>query len=215
MSGAWEGKQPGFLIGVLTTGLVTIDWALQFVHMQKPGTVHIRAWRGLPYDVARNRLVKDAREIGCSHLFFLDSDVLPPVDVIPRLMSQQLPIISGLYWSKKGTPGMWKSTLDRKTYEPIVEWPQGQLVEVDAVGAGCLLIDMRVFDTLDKMELPWFEWTIKDPADQEGRYSEDFVLCRHVQDAGYRVYVATGVVCRHEHNVAFNPTGTIEGIRAL
>lgn len=137
----------------------------------------------------------------------MDSDVIPPTDAIPQLQSLKLPIVSGLYWSKKGCPGMWRAAPDRQTYNPIVKWPENQIIEVDAVGAGCLLIDVRVFDVLDKLKLPWFEWQIKDPAEQGGKFSEDFAFCRYAQQAGFKIYCHTGIKCLHEQMRALDYKG--------
>ena len=215
MAGAWEVPRTNLIIGILSTGLVSIDWATNLVAFQKPGGTTLRVWRGLPYDVARNRLVRDAREAGCRELLFLDSDVLIPSDAIPKLQSAQLPIVSGLYWSKKGCPGIWKSAPGGQAYQPITQWPGGGLIEVDAVGAGCLLIDVRVFDVLDKMGLPWFEWQIKDPADQAGKFSEDFAFGRYAAQAGFKIYCHTGVLCYHEHLTAIDYQGKARGENVL
>jgi hypothetical protein len=207
MGAAWEIPKTDLLIGVLSTGMATVDWATNLLVIQKPANTTLRVWRGLPYDVARNRLVRDAREAGCREIFFLDSDVLLPSDAIPKLQSVQLPIVSGLYWSKKGYPGMWRAAPEGDSYQPILQWPMGGVIEVDVMGAGCLLVDMRVFDTLDKMGLPWFEWQIKDPANQAGKFSEDFAFFRYAAKAGFKAYCHTGVLCFHEHTVAMDYQG--------
>lgn len=211
--GAWEGRKPELLIGIPHTGLVTIDWALELAVLWRPSGTSIRGWRGVPIDVARNRLVKDARELGVRRLFFLDSDnIAEAPNAIQRLISQELPIVSGLYYSKKGYPGMWRLTPDGRSYNAITQFPTEHLIEVDAIGMGCCLIDLRVFDRIQE---PWFEWQIKDPEHQDGVYSEDFVFCRKARAAGFRIYVQTGIRFRHEQMVAWDPLGKVVGPHAL
>lgn len=212
MAGAWEARQPDLLIGIPHVGLVTTNWALELRALNiGPGT-HIRGWSGVPVDVARNRLVRDAREVGTRFIFFLDSDVIPAdYNAITILMAQELPIVSGLYWSKKGSPAMWKWIEEKKSYAPIIQFPTNNLVEVDALPAGCLLVDMRVFGVLERAGLPWFEWEIDDPANQAGKYSEDFTFAQHCQKAGFKLYVHTGVQFHHEQMVSWTPTGRVLG----
>ena len=79
MAGAWEEgpEQYTLVLATPTVGLVSFEWALNTYSLDKPGTATIRGWKGLPFDVARNLLVKDARRLKARHIWFLDSDVLP------------------------------------------------------------------------------------------------------------------------------------------
>ena len=39
-------------------------------------------------DNMRNRMVKRAQELNCSHIFFVDSDTIPPVGALEKLLEQ-------------------------------------------------------------------------------------------------------------------------------
>lgn len=210
--GAWEmqPRRVDLLLGIIHTGIVTFDWALEYARLQKYGATMEQSWRGLPFDVGRNRLVMDARECGARYIFMLDSDCIAArPDAIIQLINLQLPVVSGLYWSKQGCPGIWGYVPANQKYAPYTQLPQNSLMEVDAAGAGALLIDMRVFDVLDQMGLPWFKWTISDPKKQEGGcYSEDFNFFRSIKAAGLHAYCHTGIQFFHEETpVCWNAQG--------
>lgn len=171
--------------------------------MQKPLGTHILTWKGTPVDVARNRLVKDAREMGAKYLFFLDDDVLPPPEALMTLMWWRLPIVSGLYWAKTGNPAVWRKALEGPNYVAYSPQPNDVLVEAHALPAGCLLIDMRVFDVIPE---PWFVWDMPDPKTKKG-LSEDFYFSRLASQHGFRLFLDARVKCRHEAAIQMDPEG--------
>jgi hypothetical protein len=120
-------------------------------------------------------MVFDARGMFVEHgfdcfpdVFFLDSDVLiAPNDLLQLLTypREQFPIVSGLYWAKRGDrcPAAW--VLAKKEHDTTSRYmpmhvpdygkiPNGGLLEVNGVvGAGCLLIRGEVFE---RVPAPWF-----------------------------------------------------------
>jgi len=152
--------------------------------------------KGTPWDLARNEIVKSAQEHKVEWLFFLDTDVLIPPDTIPRLLSHNAPIVSGVYYTRAPPiePCVWKEVLPSGK-QPI-QYNPGEIIQADFVGAGCLLIHMSVFDHIKK---PYFEWTLgfEDPDDLTKGRSEDFEFCKKVRERGYKILVDTSVQCRH------------------
>lgn len=202
MPGSWELKQHhSVLVGVLHVDTTTIAWALGLRNLIIPAG-GILPLAGMPFDHARNVAAMRALESGVDWLFFLDSDVIPPRDAILRLASHGLPIVSGVYCRRSppvGVPVMMK---------PIGQWvttyPPNSLIEVDVVGAGCLLIHRSVLEKLPPQRpgYHWFDWRVNmhgvPGIEQIGEtLSEDFTFCRHAQRNGYKVMVDTGVQCRH------------------
>ena len=49
-----------------------------------------------PVDNARNEIVKAFLESDCTHLLFIDSDTIPPLDALKRLLAHDKPIISAI-----------------------------------------------------------------------------------------------------------------------
>lgn len=200
MAGAWE-IQETVLASILHTDVTTIDWSFGLRNLILPGGFSPIA--GMPYDHARNAACQQTLECGADWLFFLDSDVRPPADTVLRLMARRQPIISGVYARRSppvGLPVMMRNGQWVTDYEP------GSIIEVDVVGAGCLLIHRSVLEKFKENPLgkergkPWFDWRV----DMGGllppgeAMSEDFCFCLHARrQFGYRILVDTGVQCKH------------------
>jgi hypothetical protein len=148
----------------------------------------IRASSG-PIHVMRNSIVMRALEIDCSHLIFLDADMVYPPDTITRLLAHDLDIVGALTF-KRG-PNFNPLLFEGEPYKMKMmdSFPDG-LVKVIATGTGCLLIKISV---LEKINHPWFEWDVHD-----GRpVGEDINFCYKAVEAGYDIYVDTTLRTEH------------------
>jgi hypothetical protein len=152
-------------------------------------------------DVARNKAVAAALRIGAKHIFFLDSDVHPPKDAIARLRGHGLQIVSALYARRQRPPRNQMLRKQGSTLVPIEEgmYPPGSLVECDAIGLGCLLVQTEV---MRKIGAPWFQWT---EGYLIGGVSEDFAFSAKAKDAGFRIFVDTSIVCKHSGLIKWLP----------
>lgn len=188
-------ERPKLLIGLPHKDNVTLEWALAFRNLQINIPSVFTCSRGTPIDMARNEIVKSAQAHGVEWIFFLDTDVVCPPDTITRLLSYNLPIVSGTYWTRAPPlePTVWREVPGGKQCIPF---QPGQMVEADFIGSGCLLVHMSVFDHIEK---PYFEWTLsfKDPNDFMKGTSEDFDFCKKVRARGYKIMVDTSIICRH------------------
>ncbi len=202
MAGAWEIlANPRVLVAILHVDNTTMAWSLGLRNLQIPGGLPILPVAGMPFDMARNVCCMRALEVGADYLFFLDSDVVPPSDTIYRLLSHKLPIVSGIYCRRsppQGIPVMLKNR------QWITHYPKNVLLEVDFVGAGCLLISRDVLASLPPLAPDrgrhWFDWRVDMPKNliPEGEgVSEDFAFCLHAQKHGYKIVVDTSIMCRH------------------
>lgn len=238
MPGAWEYRSPEVLVATLTRELVATRWAVGFRNLRLPPSAQTSQYSGAPFDHARNMACQGMLEHNFEWLFFIDDDVIPPPDAFQRLASHGKDIISGLYY-RRATPLM--PVMLRYNAQGALTWieqwsPPNALLEVDAVGAGCLLIHRRV---LERMRSNWFEWQIDKPVrcklcdqpalpapaecpSQPGkphepkstqRLSEDFAFCdRAKKEFGFQIFVDTSVVCEHiglgqSVGGAFTPSG--------
>lgn len=203
---AWnqqEDDTPEAALPIPQTGDVSFHWALRLHTMALPSHV-ITSKNIAPIDLAREKSVEAALDSGAEWIFMLDSDVIPPRDVYPRLKQHQVDIVSGMYFAKKEDPhpAMWKVNPDGGL-APVVEWPENALIEVDTVGLGCALIHRRVFEDIER---PWFRWTQgydSHPWDTEEingevGIGEDFYFFHKAKEEGYNVYADTSVECKHE-----------------
>ena len=210
MPGFWEFGEayPEVVIAIPHAAVspLTLDFIGALSDLAKPPGTKLACWKGLPFHVVRNRLVRDALNLKARYIFFLDSDVLPPTNAITRLMSWRLPIISGIYWAKRGYPAMWvrdPEIPDKYNPVPIENTAGETLVEVDAIPMGCCLIDTRVFSVIP---WPYFDWTILDPLEGKG-LSEDLYFCRRAQEYGFRIWADKAVLCHHESLLPIDVAG--------
>lgn len=151
----------------------------------------------LPLERNRTHSVEIAlQDPSVTHCLFIDTDIVPPVRNFLDIMVSYDQDILGLLCTKKCPP-----------YEPIlykkdapqeevlnnfwVKYPKG-LVEVDAVGTGCLLVKRQVFEAMKK---PYFKFY--------GSYetntfqSEDVYFLENAKKLGFKCFVDTMHPCTH------------------
>lgn len=201
MSGAWEtGRNVNVMTAILHTDNTTIAWALGLKNLQIPGQI-ILPLAGMPYDMARNQACMRALESGASHLFFLDSDVIPPPDAVLRLLRHNVPFISGMY-SRRSPPAALPVMI--KDGQWHTNFKRGTTFEVDVVGAGCMLIRRDVLQNFPpqrpEVGRHWFDWRVdmQGLLPKEQCLSEDFTFCRVLKEKmGIPVLVDSSVECQH------------------
>src|ERR1700738_2926893 len=136
MPGAWEIRhQANVLCAILHVESCTIAWAFGLKNLIIPGQVIVLT--GMPFVQSRNVACMRALECGATHILMLDSDVIPPHDAVLRLLAHKLPIVSGMECRRSPPHGVPVIIKDGKW---IPDSKPDSLIEVDVVGAGCLLI---------------------------------------------------------------------------
>jgi hypothetical protein len=212
---AVAGQRPENKLAIIIphTGEVSSEWCFMFRDLQLPPGCQFFASRGMPIDVTRSAVTHTVLDAGFEWLFFLDSDVIPPRDVLQMLFSHQLPIVSGLYRAKKPDLIQWaawmrgKDPNGKEAFLPVANWSQ-RLFKVDVVGMGCILVHRKVFDTIrEKTDLPFFFWSkernpalldkmgIPDPLMRE--VSEDFWFLLLAKQYGFDTVCDGDIKCGH------------------
>ncbi len=203
---AWElgDSNPKLLIGIPHKNLVTLSWALSFRNLQVNVPSIFTCSSGVPVDIARSEIVKSALNNNVDWIFFIDCDVECPPDTISRLMSHNLPIVTGIYFTRNYPlePAIWKE-IQPSGKQSIPFTPGTGLIECDFIGAGCLLTHTSVFKNISP---PYFSWTLgrEVPGDMTRGRSEDFEFCKKARERGYRIFADTGIICKHEIANAFS-----------
>ena len=128
-----------------------------------------------------------------THLYFIDSDVVPPDGALQKLLDHDLPVVAGIYrmmthekvWSFKLNHG-WQSLK-----EPLPK----KLTKVKALSS-TVLVKREV---LEKMGRSWW-MTVYKPIDDEGRcydLHEDEFFSKRAIEAGFDLIIDPTVICRH------------------
>ncbi len=220
---AWEKpkelpaeRKPTLCIGLPHTGGTHMAWALAFNALKKPEPYLVIEMSGQPVDIARNLICENFLNTGATWLFFLDTDVmlgrLEPnntvvndKDALMKMLNYNIPVVTGVYYRRSDppVPGIYKYFPDMRPapgHRPITEYPLDQLFEVDAVGAGCLLIRK---DVLEKVPRPWFKFG----EIQANEFSEDFYFNHKCKNHGIPTMCDPSVQCRHILSLAVDRSG--------
>jgi len=138
-----------------------------------------------PLFEARNDCVRTFLKSGASYLLFVDSDAIPPLNVIEMLLSHgyDKKIVSGLCHEfkidsdsvLKKVPMALRAAREEGEYNIINESELEGLVAVDAVGTICVIIHRSV---LQEIKPPWFQGV-----------AEDFYFYGRAKSEGFSVFV--------------------------
>jgi len=129
-------------------------------------------------------------------VLMLDTDHAFHPDLLTRMLAlkekYQTPVLSAIYQFKH-PPHSPVATLWREDGKlaPLIDWDRsGEVVDVGAVGAGCLLVDRKVFDEI-KRKLK------EDPFGIRLGLSEDYSFCQRCRDLKIPVSLALQIECHH------------------
>lgn len=126
---------------------------------------------------ARAILVQSAIDAGCTHIFFLDSDLTFPPNTLNRLIAHHQPFVCATY-VKRHPPHELLGKPNQQAAIGLVN-----LLEMVEVPLGCALIKLSVFD---RLPVPNFSYVCgPTPTDD---ISEDIGFCRAVCASGQSIY---------------------------
>jgi hypothetical protein len=166
-----------------------------FCQITKPSHLYLKSTGGGPIDAVRNDLVLKAMMCDCTHIWMTDTDQVYPQDTLMRLLEHDVDIIAAKVHKRYPPydPILLRGTLANFDVVPDEEWSKdgGQIIEVDATGFGSVLINMEVFE---KIERPWFQFDISRPT---GPVGEDIAFYLKARAAGFRVLVDCSIKIGH------------------
>jgi hypothetical protein len=154
------------LIGIPMTGLVRAEWHHSLMNLVVPtnwshGYIASALPQFIPlgYSVAnaRNLVAQKAVLEGYEWLFFIDHDVILPIDTYIRfnayIRSEEYPVVGGLYFTKSAPAepliyrGRGNSYYDK--------WKMGDKVTCDGMGLGCHMINVKLLKLMWE-EAEWY-----------------------------------------------------------
>lgn len=142
---------------------------------------------------SRNLLRKKALEEGYDYFLNLDQDIIPPDDIVERLIRHDKDVVTGVYYNpltnSKGERQLRAVICvkegDKLRYLNNKELATPHLIKVHVCGTGCILIHRKV---LEKIEFRY------DPNDL---LFDDSWFVVDAYDEGFEVYADTGAKCQH------------------
>ncbi|MFH1210843.1 MAG: hypothetical protein V1645_02910 [archaeon] len=144
---------------------------------------------------ARERIVKSRniireKALNYDYLLSLEQDVIPPRDIIERMLEHKEKILTGIYFTYKEegktlVPLLWvkgDGGIRNLTEEEAM---QDKTMEAEAAGLGCMLIAKEV---LEKVKFRY---------EKESNSFDDMWFCQDVKEKGYSIAADTGIRCKH------------------
>ena len=192
----WFSKGEKVTIAMPCKESVPIQTLVAILNLHKP-EYYFLSNNYIPLDKSRNDMVAKflCLHPDASYLLFLDSDMVFPRDALIRLYQHEAPIVGALYFQKYPpffpVAGCRIAREKTKAIHLLVQWQEGQLFPVDALGLGFTLIRRDVFQ---KIEYPWFEFK---------ELSEDFEFMYKAQKAGFKVLLDSSILCLHKSDTVF------------
>lgn len=168
-----------------------IQFFKSWISLKKPEHSVIISNRGRQDDMRNAAIHEILKDSSFSHALFLDTDHFHHPETVPKLLSHNKPIVSGLSFRRSEPYDPIMFVKDNRRFKNITEWQDGELLEVDVIGAASLLVDVEV---LKKMKAPYFQMNYPY---MDGVVSEDFAFCLKAQELGYEVYCDTSCVNSH------------------
>lgn len=143
------------LIGTASTGNIRMEWAASRYGMVIPAnfssvvqTQYVHGMIPLRYSIAdaQNMIVQRAVEDKYEFLLLIEHDTCPPADALIRfnqyMRAGEYPVVSGLYFTRSdpAEPMVYRG----RGSSFYTNWKLGDLVWVDGVPTGMLLINMKL-----------------------------------------------------------------------
>ncbi len=218
------GKSNGVQIGIPTARPIEDELFYSLMSLKKPPNTIITKLKASDIGVARNNIVEKLEK---DWLFFMDDDQTFPPETLERLISWDVPIVSGLYFKPYGKPVphayryMWE---EAKKYPGHDEQSDHFYLSMVNEVAAYLA---KFYEKIVKADLP----TALLPAKREDLIEcdgvgggcllihrrvfdaiekpyfkcnpntfigEDFYFCRKAREAGFKIYLDPGILCGHK-----------------
>ncbi len=166
---------------------------------------------------ARNSITAKFLKSDCTHLLFIDSDIMFSADHIRRILSHDEDIVGGFYPIKRD--GAFKLCCNTLPSDPGLR--EDGLNPMKYMGSGFLLVDRKVIEKMIEVhgkdieyspdhareEIEWDFWRVGVYDYKDGtrrRYlSEDWYFCQVALDLGFKVWGDSRVALKHSGSAIY------------
>jgi hypothetical protein len=165
--------------------------------LEKPeGSMQISSHAQSPAK-GRNMMIEQALIQGCTHIFFVDDDIILNPATLKNLLKHDVDIVTGVYCSRSFPhhPYLFHIAHEDGSCDGMIPGDeQSGLVEIVNAPLGCVLIKMEVFK---KLESPWI--TLGELKKDE--WCDDFSFFNRVRKAGFKIHADLDVCVGHQASV--------------
>jgi len=192
------------------TSLVSLVGYLAMNKVKGYGEVEFRVMniKGSILPKSRLAALKAAKDTGCSHLLFIDSDHTFPPNLAHQLLSREKDVVAANCVTKT-IPAMTTARLRGadKHGEVVFSDPEFDgLQRVWRVGTGVLLLSRKAF-----MQIPHSAFAMPYKEDEDTYQGEDWTMCEAMDALGIPIYVDHKASLQIGHVGQFNYTHDVVG----
>lgn len=194
----YDRPAPGYVFSIARSREALSAAGIQTGYMLLVGNCHV--------DDARNAVVREFLETDCTHLMFLDADVVWEPDAIVQLCKRDLDIVGGVYpFRRDGGENMPVRLMDHRR-------PVDGLIEIEGLPTGFMLIARHVLETM-AAEAPWYWDKVYKTAmvfdrpdpDQNGtRWGGDIAFCNRWRARGGKLFADVELRLGHVGDVTLS-----------
>jgi hypothetical protein len=172
----------------------TVGSLLEMVAYSKVDWHILVAERGYTIAENRNYSVIQAKKNNSEYLLFIDDDMTFPKETLDRLLVHSKEVVGVNSYSRCLPAFPTVGLMDEKgEYKQPDKYPAFELKVPEElfkcyfVGSGVLLIDMKIFERIEK---PYFEFTTYKSGEFRGmvKDGEDGTFCRKVRESGVDIW---------------------------
>lgn len=206
-------RKPKVLLGLPTMGnlntmlvVILMKWIAEAATTHDYDLSFYPTYKVTPVDNARNEIVKEFLKTDCTHLFWIDSDTVPPADALAKLLRVNQPIVSGLTAIIEHDPerknsdsnGFYKKWNAVSSETGTHVQPNTGILPIIGAGASCIMVAREVYE---RLKYPWYRMLWEDDRGKECQVGEDIAFVAHALGQGFKCYVDTSVICAHDKSI--------------
>jgi predicted O-methyltransferase YrrM len=193
---SYDNVTAGFAHSLMSACVELQKKAIEFYTLLFFGNCHV--------DDSRNKLVRDFLKTDCTHLLFIDSDLMFPPESLLKIITHDYDVIGGVY--------PFKEPQERYVVDPLNDSmpDDSEVLEVKGLGTGFLMIKRCVLEKLASESIGHFDQKETDfqpcnkipiiferIVENDTRFGGDYAFCWKWRKSGGKIYADTTLELIH------------------